>query len=277
MQADMTAHISPSTYTSERVDMDHYRADPGLYMIYLRHFVAYEWFCAEAAGKDVLDFGAGTGHGSAQLAGVARSVTGVDVSDEAVAASRRAFQHNNLSFETIKPVEEEPLRFADGSFDVVVSNQVIEHVPDARGYLAECHRVLRPGGVVFVVTPDRTIRLYGWQKPWNRHHLHEFSPGELGTLVGEKFAEVSLHGTTARADVLAREDARTLMLRRATLPFTLPGLPEAWRQGGLGLLQRLNARRAGTPSAIDFGPEDVWITPDAKAGMDVCVRAVRRG
>ena len=53
------------------------------------------------------------------------------------------------------PYDGSRVPFADGAFDVVESLDVIEHVPDARAYLAEVRRVLAPGGVVLVVTPNR--------------------------------------------------------------------------------------------------------------------------
>lgn len=269
----MTIATAAPAFTSERVDTGHYQTDPGLYLIYLFHFVAYEWFLTDAAGKDVLDFGAGTGHGSAQLADVARSVVGVDVSNEAVAASRHAYDAPNLTFQSIAPVEDAPLPFADATFDVVVSNQVIEHVHDPAAYLKECDRVLRPGGVLFVVTPDRTTRLYAWQVPWNRHHRHEFAPQELADLVGNRFAAVQQAGMTARPDLIAREIARTGLVRNVTLPFTLPGLPDAWRQMGLKLLQWAKARKSSNSGSIDFAAKDVWISPDATPSVNICIRA----
>jgi SAM-dependent methyltransferase len=48
-----------------------------------------------------------------------------------------------------------PLPFDDAAFDVVESMDVVEHVPDPRTYLAELRRVLAPGGLILLVTPNR--------------------------------------------------------------------------------------------------------------------------
>jgi dolichol-phosphate mannosyltransferase len=48
----------------------------------------------------------------------------------------------------------ERLPFADGSFDGLIHSEVIEHIPDDPAILAECHRVLRPGGILVLGTPD---------------------------------------------------------------------------------------------------------------------------
>ena len=49
----------------------------------------------------------------------------------------RDFQRPNLRYQSIQPVDDAPLPFADSSFDVIVSFQVIEHVPEPARYLAE--------------------------------------------------------------------------------------------------------------------------------------------
>ena len=64
--------------------------------------------------------------------------------------------------------------FADASFGAVLSFQVIEHLDRPDAYLAEASRVLAPGGVLLLATPDRATRLYSWQQPWNRFHVTEY-------------------------------------------------------------------------------------------------------
>ncbi|MBE7214633.1 class I SAM-dependent methyltransferase [Shewanella benthica] len=111
--------------------------------------------CQDCAGKDVLDFGCGTGYGAYELTQVTQSCHGVDISAEAVSLCRSSYACNEITFSHIKPVEETPLPFADASFDVVVSNQVIEHVADPDAYIKEARRVLKPSGIFYLVTPDR--------------------------------------------------------------------------------------------------------------------------
>ena len=228
--------------TSERVTADAYQAREGDYLIYLFHLATYDFAIPYAAHRRVLDFGCGTGYGAHRISPECASITGVDVSASAIDFARDHYQAARLDFRHIAPVEREPLPFADASFDVVLSFQVIEHVPDADRYLAEAARVLAPGGVLVVATPDRTTRLLRGQRPWNRYHLVEYAPAGLHALLGRHFREVELHGMGADPAIIGRELRRIRRVKWMMLPFTFPGAPEAWRQGGLAATKAVQAR-----------------------------------
>lgn len=90
------------------------------------------------------------------------------------------------------------LPFEDASFDALFAGEVIEHVPDAQRALQEWWRVLRPGGIAIVTTPNRDrllARANGMEQPYSRDHLSELSYAELtGPLlrnVGFEFVEQS--------------------------------------------------------------------------------------
>ena len=100
-------------------------------------------------GERVLDVGSGAGTDSlvaAQMVGASGSVTGIDMTPEMLAAARAAAVE--MSAENVEFVEGEAERlpFGDGSFDVVISNGVIDLIPDKDAVFAELHRVLVPGG-----------------------------------------------------------------------------------------------------------------------------------
>jgi arsenite methyltransferase len=102
-----------------------------------------------APGERVLDLGSGAGTDSlvaAQMVGPEGSVTGIDMTPEMLEkarASAAAMGADNVRF-VEGQVEELP--FADGSFDVVISNGVIDLVPDKDAVFGELFRVLAPGG-----------------------------------------------------------------------------------------------------------------------------------
>ena len=75
------------------------------------------------------------------------------------------------------------LPVAGDSIDTVVSLQVIEHVWDHPQFVAECARVLRPGGLLVLSTPNRLTFSPGTDKPVNPFHTHEFTAAELCRLV----------------------------------------------------------------------------------------------
>jgi len=100
-------------------------------------------------GERVLDLGSGAGTDSlvaAQMVGHEGSVTGIDMTPEMLAKARRAAAAMGAANVEFVESEAERLPFADASFDVVVSNGVIDLIPDKDAVFAELHRVLAPGG-----------------------------------------------------------------------------------------------------------------------------------
>jgi len=107
----------------------------------------------------VLDLGSGAGTDSliaAQMVGPKGSVTGIDMTTEMLAKARAAAAELGADNVTFVEGEVERLPFADGSFDVVISNGVIDLVPDKDAVFSEIHRVLRPGGRIQIA--DVTIQ-----------------------------------------------------------------------------------------------------------------------
>ena len=162
------------------------------------HRARYWWAAAIARGKDVLDAGCGVGYGIGILASCgAKSITGIDVSAEAVEEATAGF---GAQAEAVVEGTLAELPFDDASFDLVLCFEVIEHLEDADKALGELRRVLRPDGVLIVSTPNPDVYLAG-----NEHHLHEFRPDELADAVGRHFEQVAsyrqdpLLGTTIEA------------------------------------------------------------------------------
>jgi arsenite methyltransferase len=100
-------------------------------------------------GERVLDLGSGAGTDSlvaAQMVGEPGQVTGIDMTPPMLAKARAAAAEMRLPNVEFVEGEAERLPFADESFDVVISNGVIDLIPDKDAVFAELHRVLVPGG-----------------------------------------------------------------------------------------------------------------------------------
>lgn len=100
------------------------------------------------AGSSILEVGCGTGMSCALLAGAGYRVTGTDLSE-------RFLDRSNES-ERVKlmPADVMALPFQDGTFDAVLGHQMIEHVASVDSALSEMGRVVRPGGLVMVMSPN---------------------------------------------------------------------------------------------------------------------------
>jgi arsenite methyltransferase len=111
------------------------------------------------AGEEVLDVGSGAGTDSlvaAQMIGPGGRVTGVDMTPGMLAKARAAAAEMGASNVEFLEGEAERLPFEDESFDVVLSNGVIDLIPDKDAVFFEIQRVLRPGGRIQIA--DVTIQ-----------------------------------------------------------------------------------------------------------------------
>ena len=112
--------------------------------------VANPWTMGRlSAGERVLDLGSGAGTDSlvaAQMVGADGRVTGIDMTAPMLAKARVAAIEMGVANVEFVEGEAERLPFSDESFDVVISNGVIDLVPDKDAVFAELYRVLVPGG-----------------------------------------------------------------------------------------------------------------------------------
>jgi len=153
-----------------------------------RHVAAYRLAASLVSGFEVLDAGCGEGYGSAMLADAGGTVVGVDLEPDVV--EHATVRYPRVRFQTADLLA---LPFPDESFDAVVSLQVIEHLQRAREFVSECARVLRPGGLLVLSTPNRiTFSPEGIRNPF---HTVEFSASELRALVETKLHVLRMAGT----------------------------------------------------------------------------------
>jgi len=141
------------------------------------HVARYAFAARLAKGRRVLDAGCGSGYGAAKLAQEAREVLAIDVSQEAVDEARQQYWAANLRFECADCLD---IPAADGSFDLVVAFEIIEHLSDWRRFLQQVRRILAPDGQFVVSTPNRLY--YAEARAGlgpNPFHVHEFEYQEF--------------------------------------------------------------------------------------------------
>lgn len=143
-----------------------------------RHEVAYRHCAALCAGQEVLEAGCGEGYGADLLASQARRVIAVDYDQTTVAHVRTRYPRVEVLQANLAA-----LPLPDASLDVVVNFQVIEHLWDQPQFITECLRLLRPGGVLLMSTPNRITFTPGSDVPVNPFHTRELNAAELRDLL----------------------------------------------------------------------------------------------
>jgi ubiquinone/menaquinone biosynthesis C-methylase UbiE len=169
-------------------------------LMYGEHIMRYESVINVVRNKTVLDIASGSGYGSAALAKVAKKVYGVDINEKAVAYSKEHYNDSNITFKVGSGTE---IPMEDGSVDVVVSHETIEHIDNYKLFLKEVKRVLRSGGQAIISTPNDDEYPAG-----NHFHLHQFKIAEFKKLLEKYFSNVTLYyqGAWVAAALLNEKD-----------------------------------------------------------------------
>lgn len=215
-------------------DLDAYHFEKLHHLLRLVDFAGWE-------GRPVLDVGCGAGVEVVRFARGGARVTGVDVSDRAVGLTREHLRQQGLRA-GLAVADGEALPFPGESFDFVYAHGVIQYAASDTAVVAECHRVLRPGGLVMFQVYNRVSWLHLLSKVMKVPLEHEDAPvlrrysiGEFRRLLSA-FASVEI--VPERFPVKSRlHKGWKGALYNAAFVGTFNALPRAWvRRFGWHLL-----------------------------------------
>jgi ubiquinone/menaquinone biosynthesis C-methylase UbiE len=118
-----------------------------------KYFLFLDKFVSKSKPLKILESGCGDGFSSYMIAKrfTNSEVVGTDLSNLFIGAAKKQFKLPNLKFMQKNATK---TGFSKETFDVICSNDVIEHIPDVEAYFNECMRILKPGGRLIVLTPN---------------------------------------------------------------------------------------------------------------------------
>lgn len=160
------------------------------------HIERYRFACQFALGKSVLDIACGIGYSAPlYLEAGATDYLGVDLNPEVLEAARSQYET-----EKSKYVVGDITKFECGrQFDLISCFETIEHVPVYEAALENLFRLLKPGGLLLVSSPNRPVTSPSAKqltdKPENPFHTQEFTPVELVELLKKHGFNASLEET----------------------------------------------------------------------------------
>ena len=136
-------------------------------------------------GLSLLDIGCGGGLLSEPMTRLGFAVTGADASERNIGTAKAHAAQSDLSI-NYRATTAEALAEEGASFDIVLNMEVVEHVADVRAYLAACTALVKPGGITFVATMNKTLKslalakigaeyVLGWL-PRGTHDWNRFIP-----------------------------------------------------------------------------------------------------
>jgi 2-polyprenyl-3-methyl-5-hydroxy-6-metoxy-1,4-benzoquinol methylase len=251
------AKIFTTEITSEQITSDN--------PIHQRLFKAYVVARPYIQG-DVLEVGCGEGRGVGEMMPLAKSFTAVDKIKPVVDDLQKKYPAGRFISMNIPPLAVLP----DNAFDVVVSFQVIEHIDSDLLFLQEIRRVLKPGGVALLTTPNRKMSLT--RNPW---HVRGYLPSELTALAQRVFSKVEMKGITGNDKVMAYYAENKKSVARFTRWDFLKlqyRLPAALLRVPYEIMNRWNRNRLqGTDNALvkSISHEDYIVVNDATDALDL--------
>ncbi len=137
----------------------------------------------------VLDVACGDGYGTRMLAQRVAEVHGADIETEVIDQARQLTEASNVHLH-VKDVTQ--MAFGSDEFDAVTCMETIEHVDDCAA-LREIHRVLKPGGILILSTPQNRLG----HIPVNAAHIREYSLNEVVELCSQYFVVKTVIGIKA--------------------------------------------------------------------------------
>lgn len=251
----------PKIYTTEITSGD-IPSDNPIHQRLFKAYVASE----EYIHGNVLEVGCGEGRGVDLLLQKSFSFTAVDKLEVALGQLRNQFPSGKFIRMDLPPFS----GLEDNTFDCVVSFQVIEHIRQDIFFLNEIHRVLKPGGLALLTTPNRKLSIS--RNPW---HIREYLAHELKNLASGIFKTAEMKGIAGNEKVMAYHEKNRVSVQKMMRWDVLNlqhKLPSWLLRVPYELLNRMNRnklRQGDAALVADIHHSDYTVTDNADDALDL--------
>ena len=250
-----------ATYTTE-ITSDSIESDNPIHQRLIKaYYIATPYFTG-----DLLEIGCGEGRGIDLIEGKCQRYVAVDKNGPIIERLGTRYPWGEFKQMDIPPLG----GIADNTFDRVISFQVIEHIKNDKAYLQEIRRVLKPGGIALITTPNRKFTLT--RNPW---HEREYLAVELNALCREVFKQVEIKGIGGNKKVMEYYNQNKASVQKITRfdVFDLQHkLPASWLQWPYEVLNRMNRKKLqhqDNQLVATISHNDYQLNDSAEEGLDL--------
>jgi SAM-dependent methyltransferase len=216
---------------------------------------------------DLLELGCGEGRGVSELAPLANSYRAIDKIKSVVDQLSDTYpQYEFISGKF------PPFPYETNSFDVIVSFQVIEHVGEDEEFVKEIHRVLKPGGVALLTTPNILMTLT--RNPW---HIREYTSEQLKDLCSRFFDHVEMRGVKGNDKVMTYYEKNKASVEKITrfdflnLQYRLPASILRIPYDLLNRFNRVSLKKGSDELVASITTDDYLEASEADDNLDLFV------
>ena len=198
-------------WTGERLETYVYTRDT------IDHLHRYAIISKYVEGKTVLDIASGEGYGTNLISQKAAFVYGVDIDAASIAAAKQKYQRENIEF---LEGSTDAIPLGDHTVDVLISYETIEHHDRHEEMMQEAKRVLKPGGIIVISTPDKYF--YSDKRNFkNKFHIKELYKNEFLDLISRYFGKTQLlNQMFINGNSIINDDAASLKSEVVTGDFS---------------------------------------------------------
>ena len=232
--------------------------------IHQRLLKAY-YVAKEYVEGNLLEIGCGEGRGVELLAPLVTQYTAIDKILPVIDQLRKEYPDQKFEAGNIPP-----LPYDDNVFDSIVSFQVIEHIKADDQFLSEIHRVLKPGGVALITTPNIKYSLS--RNPW---HIREYEAHELTDKASRFFKLVQMKGISGNEKVMEYYENNKASVHRITrfdildLQYRLPAFMLKLPYEILNRMNRNKLQASADSLVASIQHSDYLVSDDAETSLDL--------